>query len=206
MQPQTNKLATYLSGFYIAKSAEGVSPNTIIEYKKDFAHFVRWCEAEGKADPIKLKPAEIREFLAHLRTQPNGRGGMLAPKTVRNVWVALKSFNAWAMAELSAPDIMKGVAVPKAPEPLVEPLNREQIAAVLRAAESTRQANTQRRGPFAMRRSTAVRDKALILTFLDGGLRSSELCDLRLEHLDLATGRIIIHLTAVIATKPSTLQ
>ena len=45
MEPETEKLAHLLTGFSLAKQAEGCSPNTIAKYQKDFAHFARWCRA-----------------------------------------------------------------------------------------------------------------------------------------------------------------
>jgi len=41
-----------------------------------------------------------------------------------------------------------------------------------------------------MRRPTARRDRAIILTLLDTGLRASELVSLGVENVDLKTGKI----------------
>ena len=43
-----------------------------------------------------------------------------------------------------------------------------------------------------MRRPTARRDKAIILTLLDTGLRASELCALRVDDVDLKSGKVIV--------------
>jgi integrase/recombinase XerD len=43
-----------------------------------------------------------------------------------------------------------------------------------------------------MRRSTARRDRAILLTLLDTGLRASELCALRTSHLDLKTRSVAV--------------
>ena len=43
-----------------------------------------------------------------------------------------------------------------------------------------------------MRRPTAHRDRAIILTLFDTGLRASELCSLRIGDADLKSGRITI--------------
>jgi site-specific recombinase XerD len=80
VRPGTERLEKWLTGFYIAKQAEGVSPNTLTEYRKGFAHFARWLDPD--ADPAALSPQQLKGFFAWLRTQPNGRGGSLAPKTV----------------------------------------------------------------------------------------------------------------------------
>ena len=46
-----------------------------------------------------------------------------------------------------------------------------------------------RRKKFAMKRATAKRDRAIILTLLDTGLRASEICALTIGDLDSKTGR-----------------
>ena len=43
---------------------------------------------------------------------------------------------------------------------------------------------------FTAPRPTFRRDQALILTLLDTGLRASELCSLRVEDVDIKTGRV----------------
>lgn len=43
-----------------------------------------------------------------------------------------------------------------------------------------------------MRRATGRRDRALILTLIDSGLRATELCSLRIAVLDSKTGKITI--------------
>ena len=41
-----------------------------------------------------------------------------------------------------------------------------------------------------MQRFTAKRDKAILLTLLDTGLRASELCALRVEDVGMKSGRV----------------
>lgn len=78
MKPETFRLASLLNGFFISKQAEGCSPKTIADYRCGFAHFGRWSEAQGKTNPTKITPQDVKAFLADLRTKPNGRGQLLA--------------------------------------------------------------------------------------------------------------------------------
>ncbi len=192
MEPETGKLTNYLTGFYLSKQAEGCSPNTIIEYRKDFAHFSRWCGAHGKDDPAKLKANDVKAFLAELRTQPNGHGKSLSPKTVYNCYVALRSFYRWLAEETTTPNPMLSVPTPKAAPTVIEPLTREEVDAVIKACDGTRQAKTTGRKAFAMRRDCGPRDKAVVMVLLDSGLRASELCNLTVGDVDLATGRVLV--------------
>lgn len=189
MEPETEKLAHLLTGFFLAKQAEGCSPNTIAEYRTDFAHFARWCNGR---DPATLTAGDLKAFLAHLRTEPNGRGKPLAAKTVYNCWAALRSFYRWLAEETGASNPMASVPAPKAPQPVIEPLSREEVAAILRACDSTRAASTKGRAAFAMRRDTALRDRAIVLVLLDAGLRASELCNLTVGDVDLSSGRVLV--------------
>lgn len=189
MEPETERLARLLTGFFLAKQAEGCSPNTIAEYKKDFAHFARW--ASGR-DPAGLAPSDIKAFLAHLRTEPNGHGRPLSAKTCYNAWVALRSFYRWLAEETGTPNPLASVPAPKAPEPVIEPLSREEVAAILKACDGCREAKTKGRAAFSMRRDMAARDRAIVLVLLDAGLRASELCTLTVGDVDLATGKLLV--------------
>ena len=92
MEPTTKKLDTWLTGFHLSKQAESCSPNTVKEYRADSAHLARWCSGR---DSTVFTPSDLKAFLAHLRTLGNGRGGRLSPKSIYNIWVALKSFHRW---------------------------------------------------------------------------------------------------------------
>ncbi len=142
-EPETEKLANLLTGFFLAKQTGGCSPNTIAEYKKDFA---RWCNGR---DPDTLTATNLKAFLAHLRAEPNGRGGTLSAKSVNNCWAALRSFYRWLPEEHRCPNPMAAVRAPKASEPVIEPLSREQVASMLKACDGTREASTKGRTAFS---------------------------------------------------------
>ena len=96
------------------------------------------------------------------------------------------------MQEFDLPNPMRRVPAPKFQQAPVEPLNREQVEALLAACDYTQRAKTEFRRRFRMRRPTAKRDRAIILILLDTGLRASELCNLRVGDVDLRTGRVDI--------------
>lgn len=74
----------------------------------------------------------------------------------------------------------------------MEPFSREEIGQLLKAAEFCNEAETTRRCRFVMRRPTARRDQALILVLLDIGLRSSELCLLKVGDVNQKTGKVSV--------------
>lgn len=67
---------------------------------------------------------------------------------------------------------------------------REDIENILKACTYSREADPWNRRKFVMRRHTANRDRAIVLTLLDSGLRASELYALRIGDIDLRTGRV----------------
>ncbi len=85
---------------------------------------------------------------------------------------------------------MKAVPAPKFQEPPIEPFTQAQLEALLKVTEFKREAQTDRRKKFAMRRATRKRDRAIILFLLDTGLRASELCSLTIGDVDQKMGRV----------------
>lgn len=104
----------------------------------------------------------------------------------------MSSFFRWFSDEFKIPDIMKNVPSPKFQVPPVEPYSKEEVEALLKARDYCKEAKTERRHKFTMRRATAYRYRALILTLLDTGLRASELCALKVNDLDPNTGKVTV--------------
>lgn len=186
------KLSKAVLGFRQHKEAEALSPRTLVSYEQ---HLRFWLNHIGDPDIDQITTQDLRAFLAWARTDYKPRrltGGdhPLSPKTVRNIWVTLSAFFTWACPEFDLPNPMKGVPAPKFEEKPVEPYNKEEIEALLKACAYCEEAKTTDRRRFTMRRSTANRDRAIILTLLDTGLRASELCALTLGDLDQKSGKI----------------
>jgi integrase/recombinase XerD len=87
---------------------------------------------------------------------------------------------------------MKAVPSPKFEEPPIEPFTKEEVEALLKACETSKEVNDLDRRKFTMRRSTAKRDQALIMVLLDTGLRASELCALKIGDVDLKSGKVLV--------------
>ena len=63
---------------------------------------------------------------------------------------------------------------------------------MLKACTYSREADPVNRRRFVMRRPTANRDQAIILTLVDTGLRALELCSLKIEDFDPKRGKLEI--------------
>ena len=193
-RPQGLTLSKTLTGFIQHKVAEGLSPNTLVNYER---HLVVLTDYLGNASIGQVTSQDLRSFFAWLRTdyEPKrltGGDQPLSPKTRRNIWATLRSFFSWASEEFDLANPMNSVKAPRFERPPVEPFTKNEVEALLKACKFTREANTTNRKSFSVWRPTARRDEAIILTLLDTGLRASELCSLRLGDIEIRTGKVHI--------------
>jgi integrase/recombinase XerD len=191
-RPSGLRLSKALVGFLHYKAAEGLSPTTLTNYE---AHLKLWISHGGDLEIDGVTAQDLRAYLAWLRTdyQPRrltGNQHPLSPKTIRNHWITLSSFFTWASKEFDLSNPMKAVPAPRYERAPVEPFSKEDVEALLKGCKFSREANATDRRRFKMYRHTARRDHAIILTLLDTGLRSSELCSLRIADADLKTGKV----------------
>ncbi len=192
LRPQGFKLSKAILGFLQYKSAEALSSRTLRSYEHDLK---LWLEHAGDVEVGQVSAQDIRAYLVWLRTdykpqRLTGGAYPLAPKTLRNIWVSLAAFFAWITREFEVPNPMKSVPAPKFEEKPVEPFTKEDIEQVLKVCDYCAEARTNDRRRFTMRRCTANRDHAMILTLLDTGLRASELCALKVGDLEMKTGKL----------------
>jgi integrase/recombinase XerD len=193
-RPQGLKVQKAITGFLQYKSAEGLAPVTVSGYERDLK---LWIEYQGDMNILRVESTSILAFLNYLRTDyvPRRITGnntkKLAPKTVYNIYVSLASFFTWASREFNLSNPLKNIPRLRVPEdPPVEPFKKEEIERLIKACDFCVEAATERRRKFVMQRFTAKRDKAIVLTLLDTGLRASELCALRVEDVDMKSGKV----------------
>lgn len=141
------------------------------------------------ADPLlaDLTAADIRQFLA----APIHKN--LRPKTLKNYHAGLSALWSWAVEETLAPEnIAASTPSPKALPPEIIPYTTDEIERLLKACAHS--AVYTRPGKRATTHTplTVNRNRAIIMTLLDTGLRSAELCDLKMRDLDLRTRQLII--------------
>jgi len=194
MQPATRRLLSFaqaVEGFMLTKSAEGLSRSTLADYRGSVQKLSVWLEGQGLAGVAvdQLTTLHLRRFLADLQH----RDPPLAPKTIRNVYTFLSSFWSWLGVEFGFPHILRGaIRPPRANPPAMRLPTQEELERLLRACEWSREAHTVGREPFRMRRPTARRDVAILLTLVDTGLRAQELCRLTLADLDKNDGSLLV--------------
>jgi integrase/recombinase XerD len=190
-------LSQAFEGFVNYKIASGKAASSISNYRNSFAKL----RAFLKADPpiAEVTRAQITGFFAWLQedyvTEPSGaapRGTMhLSPKSILNIHTDLSAFWAWAVRdEYVTENLVRKVDPPPVSDPVVEPLSRDEVFALVKACGAT--ASWKTRPSMATRRATADRDRAIVLFLLDTGIRASELCDIRYGDINLSTKSIRI--------------
>ncbi len=183
-----------IEGFLQFKIAEGLSPNTITAYRHDLKPF---CDRVGNIPVNKIDSLTISGHLSWLRTEykpirMNGKTHPLSNRNLRNHWISLSSFFRWFSNEFQIGFQMEGVPAPKYTKRPIEPFSKSDIEALLKACKYCRESDTLYRRSFSIRRPTGLRDKSILLTLLDSGMRSSEFCSLLIGDFELSTGKISI--------------
>lgn len=174
-------LSQAIEGFIVARQADGYSPDTLSQY--------RWG-LKFLSPYFSLPIGDLT--VDQLRTVLAGVQGRFAPQSIFHIWKAIRALFKWASAEgLIYPRPDTNLRMPRFQRTEVQPLTQDEMKKLLCAIERT-VPSTGRRHSFTMSRATRLRDKAILLTFLDTGIRASELSRLELRDLDLAGGTIAI--------------
>lgn len=169
-------LLTAITGFVNYKTAQGLSQRYVDSYKRILE---QWAGYAGNKKVSQFTDRDINAYLVYMRTEyvPRRFGGstrVLSPKSLRNIWITMCPFFTWANTEFRMENPMKSVPIPRFQKVDVEPFTQEEIESMLKACNYSREAETLMRRKFAMRRPTANRDQAILLTLLDSGIRASE--------------------------------
>lgn len=172
-------------GFTIHLQAAGRRPTTILWYEKHIKRFLAWLDQKqiparaGEVSALRIrqfiayqqKEARAWESNAYIPTQERGLSSTYISSSVR----ALRAWFNWMQEEEYIGDNpMDRVKTPKEQQRLIEPLEIEEIKRLLKAVDGAS--------------ASALRNRAIILTLLDCGLRVSELCNLELGDVDLKDG------------------
>jgi len=179
--PLSISLHRLIEGFLLSCKVENKSPATISFYKNILDKF-RWFLEKNSIQDIDANT--IRSFLVYVKDTThrwdtnNARANRpVSPTTVKSYYISLSALYTWAMEEqLIEHNPMANVKKPKLPNRTVKGLEPEIIKTLLNA--------------FNGRGINNLRNKAMLLMFLDTGLRLSELTNLKLSDINLDKGII----------------
>jgi integrase/recombinase XerC len=157
-------LGAHLQAFLLSCRVDGLSPATLRDYKQKISAFVIFCSGLGISKPKRLTAYDVRMFLAK-RRETN------SPISVGDYYRCVKRFLNWMVEErMLKRNPMGAIRPPKAPKKIVTPFTPEHIKRLLLLCDD--------------RKFLGVRNKAIILVFLDTGLRLSEVAGIQLEDVN----------------------
>ena len=162
MQKYVNEYKYYVQGDL------RLSENSVVSYKNDIIQYIEYLEKKGINDPNDIKIEDLRSYLRTLKNK------QIAPSSQLRKLSAIKSFHKFLFIEkYTEHNIAKAIDSPKQVKKVPVIFSIEEIQKLL---DSLNQNNP-----------IEARDKAMIELAYAGGLRVSELCNLKLGdiHLDM---------------------
>ncbi len=101
-RPSGLKLSKTLLGFMQYKTAEGLSPTTLVGYEHVLTLWISQIGEEREVSQISTQ--DLCNYIAWLRTEYkprrfSGSERPLTPKSIRNAWIILCAFFTWASRE-----------------------------------------------------------------------------------------------------------
>ena len=163
--------------------SEGKSPKTVVWYSSILRYLGDYLKAQGLPDDLDhLKVDVVREFILHLQTKKkwdghpglNG-GGHLRAISVQTYVRGVKGFFGWLQREgYTEENRLAHLKPPKAPKTLAEVLTDEEVRRILAFLNPET--------------PTGCRDRAVLITLLDTGLRLSEVAGIRMADVHIDEG------------------
>jgi len=180
-------LESIYRSYELFNRSEGKSQRTVTWYDEKLHEYSRWLEGNGYSTALGGFDADrVREYILYLQareTKYEGqpfiptRPGKLAPETIRGYVRTLKAFASWLYEEgYTDWNILQRYKLPKARKTEPVWLTVEEIERVLNV--------------FDRKTTVGARNYAIVVTFLDTGLRCAELCNLVLPNADLDIGEL----------------
>ena len=158
---------------YLARCAvEGKSPRTIAAYRESLARFHRCLREDGAPlDPDRIRPDHVIAYLVRFHAH--------RPDTRHRYFREVRCFCTWLRAAgYTENDPFRGLRNVRLPRTIVPPLAPAEIARLIACCD----------GATAMGR----RDRAILLTLLDTGIRCAEAVQLDLADCALTERRLLV--------------
>jgi integrase/recombinase XerC len=155
-----------LVSFILTGIQEGHTQQTIQGRKLKLSQFVRFAKEKlSITDPKKITSNHIKMFLANKQTNCNGT-------TVNNHYRELHRFFAYLKDEKIVEETpMLTMHPPRKPKYIIKPFNHDQISVLLAMCNDET--------------FLGARNRAIILVFMDTGLRLSELANIQLSDVNI---------------------
>ena len=147
--PETSSLGRAVNAFLLDCEARNLTAGTLRFYWQRLATLLTFLERQDITEPERITPALLRAFIASF----SGHSPYYQHQYAR----AAKTFCGFLVREgILTTWPMTAVRMPKLPKDVLDPFGREDVARLLDACECDR-------------------DRAVVLTLLDSGVRAPEL-------------------------------
>lgn len=164
-------LHIWLRDFLLDVQAANRSQATLDFYREKLQRFLTFLQTQAITEPAQIQASTLRAFLVEL-SQERTIGGVHAH------WRAVRAFVRFLVREEAIErNPLDKVRTPQIDQELLEPVPVETVQALLSTCAKS---------------EIGLRDRALLLTLLDTGLRASEIVALNLGDLDFNDGSIIV--------------
>lgn len=175
-------LSQALEGYSLHIQARRLSPNTVNDY---FNTFTKLQDFLGEDTPLcEISKDQLEQFLASFPFKK---------KTILNYHAGLSALWTWAVAEnLVDEHIVRQINPPRPEEMAIIPFTKDDVKLMLYACERSRSYTRPGQRSCTHGLPNPERNKAIILTLLDTGMRASELCGIKIADADLRNGKIVV--------------
>ena len=133
----------------------------------------------------------VTDYIPERRISPNNTDH-LSTASHHRYWKAIRSFSKWAGTELGIDRSDLTLKMPAWESREIIPFTEDEIKSLLKSCEYAVVAAGKRKA-YQIRKPNHLRDKAIILTLLDTGIRAGELTRLRVGDVNLENGEVYIH-------------
>lgn len=163
-----------IEGFELSGRSRHLSEHTLSDYRNTFKKLTQFTGGDPYLDEITQQT--IEEFLASRE---------VSPKTILNYHVGLSALWTWAVKnDVLKENIIKRIEAVKPAAADIDPFSEQEIRALLSTITKSKVYLTH--GSYAQHLLPQPdRNRAIILTLVDTGIRASELGDLLIRDLDI---------------------
>lgn len=175
-----------MEGFLFSLQAEGKAPRTHEYYYRKLKYLLIYARNENWPQQLELIDSKhVRQFLSWVGSRSfeytAGNGGLRSvnakPRTAWRYYRTLRRLFNWSIEEgLLQQSPLKGIHFKTPPPPPIEPYTLDELKRFLAVCELDIKTGA---------RFTGLRNKAMLLLFIDSAVRSSEMAQLRLADLNL---------------------
>lgn len=163
--------------FILHQRAKGSMPGSIYQSRYAIGRLRSWLENDCPLGDIQ--PATLRRFFVELQDSESRYGKQMKIQAVHTVFCRIRTFFHWCESEdYLQVSPMRKLTPPRLDKDVLDALTPEEVGKVEKSLQGTDM--------------VALRNRALVLTMLDSGMRLAEAESLKVQDIDLETGSVTI--------------